>query len=99
MNDTYGRDDGDFLLNAIAQRLSATTRIEDMVAVSAAMNLSSCRPVIWTSRKPKLSRNGCAILSAPLYFKEVEIFSTSRFALRLRLVTAPRLIAFLQVLI
>jgi diguanylate cyclase (GGDEF)-like protein len=32
VNDTYGHDGGDFLLNAIAQRLSATTRIEDTVA-------------------------------------------------------------------
>jgi diguanylate cyclase (GGDEF)-like protein len=78
VNDTYGHDGGDFLLNTIAQRLSSATRIEDMVARFGGDEFV----IVQTGASDKSQAEAFAtrimsILSAPMYFKDVEICTTS----------------------
>jgi diguanylate cyclase (GGDEF)-like protein len=87
VNDTYGHDGGDFLLNTVAQRLGAATRIEDMVArfggdefVIVQIGVSD------KSQAEAFAARIMSILSAPMYFKDVEICTTSTIGVAI----APR---------
>jgi len=87
VNDTYGHDGGDSLLNTIAQRLSATTRIEDMVARFGGDEFVIVQTgVLDKSEAEAFAKRIMSLLSGPLYFKEVEIFSTSTIGVAI----APR---------
>jgi len=74
VNDTLGHDGGDALLSAVAERLNALTRIEDLVArlggdefVVLQMNLSD------RGQAEDFARRIAALLAEPIYYKEQEI--------------------------
>src|SRR5262249_17018380 len=87
VNDTYGHDGGDFLLNTIAQRLSSATRIEDMVARFGGDEFVIVQTgVSDKSQAEAVATRIMSILSAPMYFKDVEICTTSTIGVAI----APR---------
>jgi diguanylate cyclase (GGDEF)-like protein len=87
VNDTYGHDGGDFLLNTIAQRLSSATRIEDMVARFGGDEFVIVQTgVSDKSQAEAFATRIMSILSAPMYFKDVEICTTSTIGVAI----APR---------
>ena len=74
VNDTLGHDGGDFLLGTIAQRLSALTRVEDLVARHGGDEFV----VVQTGVRSKgdaevFAQRIAAVLSEPMYFHEQEI--------------------------
>jgi diguanylate cyclase (GGDEF)-like protein len=78
VNDTFGHDGGDLLLDTVGQRLSAMTRIEDMVARFGGDELV----VLQTGLADKalaeaFAKRIVSIVSAPMYLKEMEISATS----------------------
>jgi diguanylate cyclase (GGDEF)-like protein len=78
VNDTFGHDGGDFLLNTIGQRLSAMTRIEDMVARFGGDEFVIVQTGLVNKAQAEVfAKRIVTILSAPLYFKELEISATS----------------------
>ena len=78
VNDTFGHDGGDFLLNTIGQRLIAMTRIEDMVARFGGDEFVIVQTgLVDKAQAEVFAKRIVTILSAPLYFKELEISATS----------------------
>jgi diguanylate cyclase (GGDEF)-like protein len=78
VNDTLGHDGGDFLLNTIGQRLSAMTRIEDMVARFGGDEFVIVQTgVVDKAQAEVFAKRIVSILSAPMYFKELEICAAS----------------------
>jgi diguanylate cyclase (GGDEF)-like protein len=78
VNDTFGHDGGDFLLNITGQRLSAMTRIEDMVARFGGDEFIIVQTgVVDKVQAESYAKRILSILSTPMYFKEVEICATS----------------------
>jgi diguanylate cyclase (GGDEF)-like protein len=87
VNDTYGHDGGDFLLNTSAQRLSSATRIEDMVARFGGDEFVIVQTgVSDKSQAEAFATRIMSILSTPMYFKDVEICTTSTIGVAI----APR---------
>jgi len=78
VNDTFGHDGGDFLLNTIGQRLSAITRIEDMVARFGGDEFVIVQTgLVDKAQAEAFAKRIVSILNAPMYFKELEISATS----------------------
>jgi diguanylate cyclase (GGDEF)-like protein len=78
VNDTYGHDGGDFLLNTIAEPLTAATRIDDRVSRFGGDEFVIVQTgVLDKSQAATFAQRIMSIVSAPMYFKEVEIWTTS----------------------
>jgi diguanylate cyclase (GGDEF)-like protein len=74
VNDSLGHDGGDFLLNAIAQRLSAMTRMENLVARLGGDEFVVVQTAISKKEEAEaFAQRIASILSEPVYFKEQEI--------------------------
>jgi diguanylate cyclase (GGDEF)-like protein len=74
VNDTFGHDGGDFLLNTIGQRLRLVTRMEDLVArlggdefVVVQLGVSD------REQAEACARRIASALSAPIFYKEQDI--------------------------
>jgi diguanylate cyclase (GGDEF)-like protein len=78
VNDTFGHDGGDFLLNTVGQRLSAMTRIEDMVARFGGDEFVIVQTgLVAKAQAEAFAKRIVSIVSAPIYFKKLEICATS----------------------
>ena len=74
INDTLGHDGGDFLLSAIAKRLRALTRIEDMVARLGGDEFVVVQAgLVGKEQALDFASRIIAILSEPMTFHEQEI--------------------------
>jgi len=74
VNDTLGHDGGDFLLGTIAQRLSALTRIEDLVARHGGDEFVIAQTGVRSKEDAEVfAQRIAAVLSEPMYFHEQEI--------------------------
>jgi len=78
INDTYGHDGGDFLLKAVAERLRAITRLDDVVARLGGDEFIVVQPDI---RGPEeaaaFARRLASAIAAPIRFKNHEIVATA----------------------
>jgi diguanylate cyclase (GGDEF)-like protein len=84
VNDTFGHDGGDFLLGSIGRRLNATTRIEDMVARFGGDEFVIVQTgLVDKAQAEAFAKRIMSILSAPMYFKELEICATSTIGVAL----------------
>jgi diguanylate cyclase (GGDEF)-like protein len=78
VNDAFGHDGGDFLLNTLGQRLSAMTRIEDMVARFGGDEFVVVQTgLVDKAQAEAFAKRIVSIVSVPIYFKELEISATS----------------------
>ena len=74
VNDTLGHDGGDFLLGTIAQRLSALTRVEDLVARHGGDEFVVVQTGVRSKSDAEVfAQRIAAVLSEPMYFHEQEI--------------------------
>ncbi len=74
VNDTLGHDGGDFLLNAVGQRLNTMTRIEDLVARLGGDEFIVVQTGLSTKEQAEdFARRMKSMLGATLHFKEQEI--------------------------
>lgn len=97
VNDTFGHEGGDFLLGSIGRRLNALTRTEDMVARFGGDEFVIVQTALVDKAQAEaFAKRIMSILSAPMYFKELEIRATSTIGVALAPtdgVTPERLVA------
>jgi diguanylate cyclase (GGDEF)-like protein len=76
VNDALGHDGGDFLLNTLGQRLSAMTRIDDLVVRIGGDKFLVVQTEVTSKQQAEdFARRIASILSAPLQFKEQQIIA------------------------
>ncbi len=74
VNDSFGHDGGDFLLNTIGQRLSVLTRMEDLVARLGGDEFVVVQTAVGKNTEAEaFSQRIASMLQEPMYFKEQEI--------------------------
>jgi diguanylate cyclase (GGDEF)-like protein len=84
VNDTFGHDGGDFLLGSIGRRLNAMTRIEDMVARFGGDEFVIVQTgLVDKAQAEAFAKRIVSNLSAPMYFKGLEICATSTIGVAL----------------
>ena len=77
INDRFGHDGGDFLLQTIAKRLQAVTRSEDIVARLGGDEFVLVQPNIsGRGQAEEFARRLSAALAEPMRLKEHELFTT-----------------------
>ena len=77
INDRFGHDGGDFLLQTIAKRLQAVTRSEDIVARLGGDEFVLVQPNIsGREQAGEFARRLSAALAEPMRLKEHELFTT-----------------------
>ena len=74
VNDSFGHDGGDFLLNTIGQRLSVLTRMEDLVARLGGDEFVVVQTAVSQNTEAEaFAQRIASMLQEPMYFKEQEI--------------------------
>ena len=74
VNNSFGHDGGDFLLNTIGQRLSVLTRMEDLVARLGGDEFVVVQTAVGKNTEAEaFSQRIASMLQEPMYFKEQEI--------------------------
>jgi diguanylate cyclase (GGDEF)-like protein len=77
VNDTLGHDGGDFLLKSIGQRLSAMTRMEDIVARFGGDEFVVVQTQLADrAHAETFAKRAASVLSAPLFYEGQEICAT-----------------------
>jgi diguanylate cyclase (GGDEF)-like protein len=77
INDRFGHDGGDFLLQTVAKRLQAVTRSEDIVARLGGDEFVLVQPNIsGRGQAEEFARRLSAALAEPMRLKEHELFTT-----------------------